>query len=199
MSCYYHPKVPTLMTCADCGREVCATCSVNALCPGCRLGRAMQTASGGRAISTNRVEYQPKGSNASYSATPPPPTASQAPMVTVIDHSEDDRVLSAVSYPLWPVALFLLVFRSRLAPFVRYHAMQSLVVNALGVGAYFVYTAAANLPVIGWQSAVVLPILLPAWFIIDLYLGVRAYGGQRTRVPLVGEYAQRYSDVSPSG
>jgi len=113
--------------------------------------------------------------------------------VTVYDSSDDDRILSAVAYPLWPVALFLVALRSKLSPFVRYHALQALIVNAIGVGAYFVYSAAANLPVIGWQSALVLPILLPAWFVINLLLGIRAYGGHMTRVPLAADYAQRHS------
>lgn len=124
---------------------------------------------------------------------PIPETPPKAPVVTVSDSSDDDRILAAISYPLWPVALFLLALRSRLSPFVRYHAIQALLVNALGVGAYFVYSAAANLPVIGWQSALVLPILLPAWFIINLYLGIRAYGGHLTRVPVAADYAQRHS------
>ncbi|MDQ6781672.1 MAG: hypothetical protein M3Z37_11040 [Candidatus Eremiobacteraeota bacterium] len=122
-----------------------------------------------------------------------PPQAPAASPVHLDEASDDDRVLSALAYPLWPVALLLLALRSRLSPFVRYHAIQALLVNAIGVGAYFVYSGAANLPVVGWQSAVVLPFLLPAWFIINLYLGIRAYGGHITRVPLAADYAQRHS------
>lgn len=126
---------------------------------------------------------------------PTPQPAPREESVIVSEASDDDRVLAALSYPLWPLALFLLALRGKMSRFVRYHAIQGLLVNALGVGAYFVYSAAANLPVIGWQSALVLPILLPAWFIIDLYLGVRAYGGHLTRLPLTSEYAQRHSQT----
>jgi uncharacterized membrane protein len=122
-----------------------------------------------------------------------PEATPQTAGVTFPAAGEDDRILAALSYPLWPVALFLVALRGKVSSFVRYHALQALLVNALGVGAYFVYSAAANLPVVGWQSAFVLPLLLPAWFIINLYLGIRAYGGHVTRVPLAAEYAQRHS------
>lgn len=128
-------------------------------------------------------------------SNPIPEAPPKAPTVTVIEASDDDRILAALSYPLWPVALFLVALHSRMSAFVRYHAIQALLVNALGVGAYFVYSAAANLPVIGWQSSLVLPILLPAWFIINLYLGIRAYGGHVTRVPLAADFAARHSQV----
>lgn|SRR5579864_4330530 len=192
MSCYYHPKVPTLTVCADCGHEICSTCSVDTVCPGCRLGRAMQSTAESRALQTATTERR-TWTNGTTAQASPPPQPSRPPMVTVSEVRDEDRVLSALCYPLWPVALFLLALRNKVSPFVRYHAMQGVLVNALGVAAYFVYTAAASLPVIGWQSAVVLPVLLPAWFILNLYLGIRAYGGQMTRVPLAGDYADRFA------
>ena len=193
MSCYYHPKVPTLTVCPDCGHEICSACSVDSICPGCRLGRAMRAASG-QALSTEHAPPRNDTYGTGFQRNTAPPEARPAAQAVVVSEAGDeDRALAAVSYPLWPLALGLIAFRGRLSPFVRYHAMQALLVNALGVGAYFVYSAAANLPVIGWQSALVLPILLPTWFIINLYLGIRAYGGHVTRVPLAADYAAKYS------
>ncbi len=122
-------------------------------------------------------------------------TVSQAAAEPTVDPPSEDRLLSALCYPLWPLALLLLVLRGKHPQFVRYHALQALFVNALGVAAYFVYSGAGSLPVVGWQSGLVLPLLLPAWFILDLYLAVRAYGGHMTRVPLAAEYAARYADT----
>lgn len=197
MSCYYHPKVPTLTLCPDCGQELCATCAADSICPGCRLGRAMRLTPS-QPLSTERVNTASQSKGKSMHQQPDPQPAQPAPKVTVTDIAEvgdDDRVLAALSYPLWPVALFLLALRGRMSAFVRYHSIQALLVNALGVGAYFVYSAAASLPVVGWQSALVLPILLPAWFIINLYLGIRAYGGHVTRVQLAADYAQRHAQI----
>lgn len=189
MSCYYHPKVPTLTVCPDCGQEICATCSSDSVCPGCKLGRAMRLPQT-KAITTDRPHFE--NTNGSAAAAAPSPK----PSVTVMaDASAEERLLAALTYPLWPLALILLFLRGHVSPFVRYHTMQALAVNALGVVAYFVYTAAATLPVVGWQSALVLPILLPTWFILNLYLAVRAYGGHLTRVPLAAEYATRYSQA----
>src|SRR5579872_3127679 len=141
MSCYYHPKVPTLTLCPDCGHEMCATCSANGVCPGCRLGRAMRIAPS-QALSTKGAAHPSSAGRYTVQDQSTPGKTSKV-AVTVYDSSDDDRILSAVAYPLWPVALFLVALRSKLSPFVRYHALQALIVNAIGVGAYFVYSAAA--------------------------------------------------------
>lgn len=211
MSCYYHPKVPTLTRCTDCGHEICATCAVDSLCPGCRLGRAMRRG-------PLEVQVQTKGSQTDFAGRfggdhfAGTATATAASVGNGASHANDsasvsqpaapvaeappseDKLLAALCYPLWPLALLLLVLRGKRPQFVRYHALQALFVNALGVAAYFVYSGAGALPVVGWQSNLVLPLLLPAWFILDLYLAVRAYGGHMTRVPLAAEYASRYAD-----
>lgn len=86
--------------------------------------------------------------------------------------------------------LFLPSHRSK---FVRFNVLQALGVNALGVALYLAYALSTHLPVIGWQSALMVPFLVPAWFLVDLYLAVRTYGGHTTRVPLAADLAQRYA------
>jgi uncharacterized membrane protein len=191
MGCYYHPKLPTALRCTDCGHEICAACSDSGVCPGCRLGRAMRAAPA-RQLPTATVEA-PRGA---WSA---PSTASSAPNVThavvapvETQVSGEERVLAALCYPLWPLALLLLLLPGAHAKFVRFHVLQSLAVNALGVALYAVYALAANLPVIGWQSAFALPFLVPAWMLADLYLAIRAATGQTPRVPFAADFAGRF-------
>ncbi|MBC5825480.1 MAG: DUF4870 domain-containing protein [Candidatus Eremiobacteraeota bacterium] len=194
MSCYYHPAVPTAVVCRDCGHEICSHCSVDAVCPGCRLGRAMQgTGADGTALPGQRGAQSDSSTATATAPASAAPTASAAKPTIVVEESHDDRLLAALCYPLWPVALLLLLLQSQRSKFLRFNIVQSLAVNILGVLFYAAYMASSHLPVIGWQSMLVMPFLMPAWFLFDLYLGVRAFGGQTTRVPLAAEYASKYA------
>jgi uncharacterized membrane protein len=191
MGCYYHPKLPTALRCVDCGHEICTSCSDAGVCPGCRLGRAMN-ASPAKRLPTATAD-------APRSTFVPPPTATVAAATagTVVAAAEpavssEDRVLAALCYPLWPLALLLLLLPSARDKFVRFHVLQSLTVNALGVALYAVYALLANLPVIGWQSSFALPFIVPAWMLADLYLAIRAATGQSPRVPFAGDLASKF-------
>lgn len=201
VGCYYHPAVPTAVLCRECGHEICSHCSVDSLCPGCRLGQAIKGAAQKQPVLTGAASAN-GNARAASGATGPSftgPTAAQAapprPTVTLVEDppSGEDRLLAALSYPLWPIALLVLLLRSERSKFLRFNVVQSLAVNALGVALYVMYAAASHVPVIGWQSALMLPFAMPVWFFVDLYLGVKAYGGQMTRVPIAADLASKYA------
>jgi uncharacterized membrane protein len=197
MSCYYHPAVPTAVLCRECNHEICSHCSVDNVCPGCRLGRAIgANVPGARALNSARDSASGANAGATAQATAPQP-GPERPKATVSTieppATPEDRLLSALCYPLWPLALLMLFIRSHRTSFVRFHIVQALGVNALGVLVYLAYNFAANLPVVGWQSALLLPFMMPAWFFLDLYLAVRTYGGHSPRVPIAAEYAEKYA------
>ena len=189
MGCYYHPKLPTAQRCVDCGNEICTTCNDAGVCPGCRLGRAMRAAPAKRlpAAEAPRTTFAPPPT-ASVSAAAA--TAVIAPVDTQV--TGEERVIAGLCYPLWPLALLLLLLPSAHSKFVRYHVLQSIAVNVLGVGLYVVYALLANLPVVGWQSAFALPFVVPAWMLADLYLAIRAGTGQMPRVPVAGDFATKF-------
>jgi uncharacterized membrane protein len=190
MGCYYHPKLPTASRCVDCGNEICTACSEAGVCPGCRLGRAMRAAPA-RQLPTATIDA-PRGAWSAPPSQPSAPATTHAVVAAVAEVSAEDRVLAALCYPLWPLALLLLMLPSAHAKFVRFHVLQSLAVNALGVALYAVYALAANLPVVGWQSAFALPFLVPAWMLGDLYLAIRAATGLSPRVPFAADFASKF-------
>ncbi|HKW45582.1 MAG TPA: hypothetical protein VJN22_07985 [Candidatus Eremiobacteraceae bacterium] len=198
MSCYFHPAVPTAVLCRECNHEICSTCSVDGVCPGCRLGHAI----GANAPGPRKLNAAPGGSGATNAgatsqASAPPPPGPERTRATVTNiepqASPEDRLLAAICYPLWPLALLMLFIQSHRTQFVRFHVVQALGVNALGVLVYLAYNFASNLPVVGWQSALFLPFMMPAWFFIDLYLAVRTYAGHSPRVPIAADYAEKYA------
>jgi uncharacterized membrane protein len=201
MGCYYHPAVPTAVLCRECGHEICAHCSIDSLCPGCRLGQAIKGAAQKQPVLTAAAATNGNARTASATAGPtlggPAPAAAAAPRptVTIVEEAPapEDRLLAALCYPLWPIALIVLFLQSQRSKFLKFNVVQSLAVNALGVALYMIYAAASNMPVVGWQSALVLPFAMPIWFFVDLYLGVKAYGGQTIKVPIAADFASKYA------
>ena len=201
MGCYYHPAVPTAVLCRECGHEICSHCAIDSLCPGCRLGQAIKGAGQKQPVLTAAASANGTGARASSSAgpsvraAPHVSAAAPRPAATLVEDppSPEDRLLAALCYPLWPVATIVLFLQSQRSKFLRFNVVQSLAVNALGVALYVMYAAAQHFPVIGWQSALVLPFAMPIWFFVDLYLAVKAYGGQNIKVPIAAEIASKYA------
>ncbi|MBV8081372.1 MAG: hypothetical protein JOY86_00150 [Candidatus Eremiobacteraeota bacterium] len=192
MGCYYHPRLATATLCRDCGREICQTCSESGVCPGCRLGRALKSS---QARTEVAVAEPPRSSTWSAPRVETPkPAASASPAAanTAVDATHEERALASACYVLWPLSLILLLLPSGRSTFVRFHVLQSLGVNGLGVALYLIYALLANVPLIGWQSAWALPFLVPLWLLADLYLAIRAATGQMPRVPFAGDLASRF-------
>ena len=205
MGCYYHPAVPTAVLCRECGHEICSHCAIDSLCPGCRLGQAIKGAAQKQpvlaGVASGNGNGKANGNGAGYASAPSAgPQASQTtapsrPVATIVESppSPEDRLLAALSYPLWPVAMIVLFLQSQRSKFLRFNVVQSLAVNTLGVALYLMYDAAQHIPVIGWQSALVLPFAMPIWFFVDLYLGLKAYGGESVKVPIAADLASKYA------
>lgn len=87
---------------------------------------------------------------------------------------------AALSYVLgWLTGLvFLLVEKD---PFVRFHAMQSIITFGL-------LTVATMVPVIGWLLS---PLLVIVGFVLWLVLIYKAYQGEEFMLPVVGEFAKK--------
>ncbi len=87
---------------------------------------------------------------------------------------------AALSYVLgWLTGIvFLLIEKD---PFVRFHAMQSIVV-------FGALTIIALLPVVGW---VLSPLVMIVGFVLWLVLIYKAYQGEEFSLPVVGDWAKK--------
>lgn len=108
------------------------------------------------------------------------------------------NVAGALSYFLGALTgiLFLMVDKER--PFVRFHAMQSILLTvaavALSVVLLVLDVALAALPLIGWLVSLLLSLAI--WiggFVLWLYLMYRAYRGDEWELPVIGTQARRVS------
>ena len=87
---------------------------------------------------------------------------------------------AALSYVLgWITGIvFLLIEKD---PFVRFHAMQSIIV----FGGLMIL---AMVPVVGW---ILSPLVMIVGFVLWLVLIFKAYQGEEFKLPVVGEFAKK--------
>lgn len=87
---------------------------------------------------------------------------------------------AALSYVLgWLTGIvFLLIEKD---PFVRFHAMQSIIV-------FGALTIINFIPLVGW---ILSPLVLIVGFILWLLLIYKAYQGEEFKLPVVGDFAKK--------
>jgi len=87
---------------------------------------------------------------------------------------------AALSYVLgWITGIIFLLIEKD--PFVRFHAMQSIIT-------FGILTLLSFVPVIGW---ILSPLVMIVGFILWLVLIFKAYQGEEFKLPVVGEFAKK--------
>lgn len=108
----------------------------------------------------------------------------------------DEKVAGALCYLiLWVTGIIFLIADKR--PFVRFHATQSIVVfGALSIawyviGLFFGVAMFAG----GWMGfsfgLIVLRALQLAWVVLWAFLMIKAYQGERFRIPIAADFAEK--------
>jgi len=87
---------------------------------------------------------------------------------------------AALSYVLgWLTGIVILLLEKN--PFVRFHAMQSVVT-------FGILTILAMVPFIGW---VLSPLVMIVSFVLWLVLIFKAYQGEEFKLPVIGDFAKK--------
>jgi uncharacterized membrane protein len=137
---------------------------------------------------------------AAPSSAPPPP----APLATAGTGQIDDKVAGLLCYVLgWVTGLIFYIIDKR--PYVRFHAAQSIVVFG-GLAILYIILGmfvSASLFAGGLAGAgsfslgfLLYPILGLVGFVLWVLLMVKAYSGQKFRVPVAADIAEKIFGVS---
>ena len=95
-----------------------------------------------------------------------------------------DNVAGALAYvTILPAILFLVLADYNKRPFVRFHAFQCI---CLAVCA-FALSIIMIIPILGWIVGLLGDLVL---FVMWIMCIVKAYGGERWKVPVLGNYAE---------
>jgi uncharacterized membrane protein len=204
VDCYYHQAVPSVAACVGCRQPICATCrSAQGDCPGCRLAARIDAAKADHELPGQvppRRGAQPPPSSGyappppGYAPPPPgytpprPETAYASNSVATI--RPESRALVALGYPFWPLALLALLDSSR-SSFVRRQALQALGFNFGVYGLWFVLSAIASIPLIGFSAWPLLPLVVPVAVVASFVYGYKTWQGEDVHVPIVGDFIDR--------
>ncbi len=99
----------------------------------------------------------------------------------------DANVAACLSYLFGFITGILFYVLEKENKFVKFHAMQSIAVY----GSFFVLMVILSfIPVIGWM---LMPIVSIASFVLWIILMLKAYQGERFKLPFAGDIAEKNS------
>jgi len=98
---------------------------------------------------------------------------------------QTNRLLAALSYPIWIIALVIIFTDMKKDAFMRHHGWTALF---WGIGWLIIYVALAIVPFL-W--ALTLPLRL-VWLVLSIYFAVQAYNGKEVTIPIVSDWAKKY-------
>ena len=115
-------------------------------------------------------------------------------MSTQPAQADSNRLLAALGYPIWIIALVIILTDMKKDSFMRHHGWTALFWGIAWVILYVVLTILANIPFFGWLLVIVAgPILWLVWVILSIYYAVQAYNGKTVSIPLVSDWAKKYA------
>lgn len=118
----------------------------------------------------------------------------------------DGNLAAAIGYPIGLIAL-ILIFIEKENKFVRFHAIQSILwgfflslvmiviaVVFIVLGLILSQILGATVAWILWAlMCVILVVLALVGLVVMVMAAVKAYGGQRYNLPVVGKFAEKWS------
>lgn len=106
--------------------------------------------------------------------------------------SQSNRVLAALAYPIWIIALIIILTDLKKDSFMRHHGWLALSWAIGWVVIHFGWIIVASLPLLHWLF-LFYPLLWPAFIILSIYYAVQTYNAKPFSIPIVSDFAQKYS------
>jgi uncharacterized membrane protein len=92
--------------------------------------------------------------------------------------TSDDRLWAALGYPIGIIAIIMLLLEDRKdRPFIRYHAVQSIVLNVV----LWVLMVISAITVVGALCA-------PVLWLVTLWPAFDSYNGNYTELPIITDF-----------
>lgn len=104
--------------------------------------------------------------------------------------ADQNRLLAALAYPIWIIALIIVFTDMKKDAFMRHHGWTALF---WGVAWLVIYIGLSILPflwMIGWVVRLI-------WFVGSIYYALQAYNGKEVTIPVVSDFAKKYIAAAP--
>lgn len=104
------------------------------------------------------------------------------------------NILGLLAYLVWPISSIIIFVLEKRNRFVRFHAMQALLIGVGLIVLGIVSAILSGIPLIGFLLFIVTRIVDFAAFILWIYMMVQAFQGKMTKLPYVGEQAEKFAN-----
>lgn len=101
----------------------------------------------------------------------------------------EPNVAAALGY-IFIVGIVFLVIEKE-SKFVRFHAMQSTALLVAWVAVWVLLSIFAMIPVLGWLTIVLWPIVGVAFLVVWILCIVKAYQAEWFRLPILGDFSAK--------
>lgn len=121
-----------------------------------------------------------------------PQAVPSAPPTTVAaDGGLTDNLAGALAYiTVIPAILFLLIEPYNKRSFVRFNAFQCICLAVVGIVLYPVDVVLLFIPILGWAMILLIWITMLVMVVMCI---VKAYNGVKYKVPLIGNFAEKFA------
>lgn len=103
-----------------------------------------------------------------------------------------DNVAGALAYvTVIPSILFLVLEPYNRNRFIRFHSFQNIFFAVAWLALWIVLNIIAHIPIFGWLTILIWPLIGLAGFVIWLILVLKAYQGQMFKLPVIGDMAEK--------
>jgi uncharacterized membrane protein len=107
-----------------------------------------------------------------------------------------DNVAGMLAYfTIIPAIVFLVLEPFNRKPFVRFHSFQCIFFAIAWIVLWIVLSIIAHIPILGWLTILIWPLIGLLGLIIWIVLILKAYQGQMFKLPIVGDMAAKQAGV----
>lgn len=103
-----------------------------------------------------------------------------------------ENVAGMLAYiTIFPAILFLVLEPYNKSRFIRLHSFQSIFFFVAWVVIGVALSMLASIPVLGWISILIWPLVGLGFFVLWIVLLLKAYQGQMFKLPVIGDLAEK--------
>jgi len=139
----------------------------------------------------------PAGANACPACGSAIPGASAAPAAVPAGAAGlTDNVAGALAYvTIIPAIIFLVLEPYNRNRFIRFHSFQSIFAAVAWTCLWVALNIIAHIPFFGWLTILVWPLVSLGGFVVWLIVVLKAYQGQKFKLPVIGDAAEKQANA----
>jgi uncharacterized membrane protein len=107
-----------------------------------------------------------------------------------------ENMAGALAYvTIIPAIVFLVLEPYNRNKFIKFHSFQCIFFAVAWTALWIVLNIIAHIPLFGWLTVLVWPLVSLAGFVIWLVLVLKAYQGQMFKLPVIGDMAEKQANA----